>query len=68
MGRNKQISCEICFKVMRFDNVKRHMKMHVDLSLKGPEQLCKSILEDIHGSFCQGASGAAAPLIGIVLD
>ena len=32
---------------MRSDNVKRHMKKHVDLSLEDPEQLCKSILEDI---------------------
>ena len=32
---------------MRSDNVKRHMKKHVDLSLEDPEQLCKSIFEDI---------------------
>ena len=32
---------------MRSDNVERHMKIHVDLSLKDPEQICKSILEDI---------------------
>ena len=32
---------------MRSDNVKRHMKKHVDLSLEDPEQLCKSILENI---------------------
>ena len=28
MGRNKQSSCEICSKVMRCDNLKRHMKIH----------------------------------------
>ena len=43
MGQKRQISC----KVMRSDNVKRHMKKHVDLSLEDPEQLCKSILEDV---------------------
>ena len=32
---------------MRSDNVKRHMKIHVDLSLEDPEQICKSILEDV---------------------
>ena len=32
---------------MRSDHMKRHMKIHVDLSLEGPEQICKSILEDI---------------------
>ena len=47
MGRHKQISCEICSKVMRCDHMKRHMKVHVDLSSEDPEQMCKSILEDI---------------------
>ena len=52
MGRNKQISCKVCSKVMRSDNVKRHMKKHIDLSLEDPEQLCKSILEDIVDNIC----------------
>ena len=46
MGRNKQISCEICSKVMRSDHLKSHMKKHTDLSSQDPEQICKSILED----------------------
>ena len=29
MGNNKQISCKICFRVMRSDHLKRHMKVHV---------------------------------------
>ena len=33
--------------VMRSDHMKRHMKIYVDLSLEDPEQMCKSILEDI---------------------
>ena len=41
MGRKKQISCKVCSKVMRSDNVKRHMKKHIDLSLEDPKQLCK---------------------------
>ena len=32
---------------MRCDHMKRHMKVHVDLSSEDPEQMCKSILEDI---------------------
>ena len=27
--------------------MKRHMKVHVDLSSEDPEKICKSILEDI---------------------
>jgi hypothetical protein len=29
MGKNKQVECRICFKPMRSDVVKRHMKIHV---------------------------------------
>ena len=47
MGANKQISCKICSKVIRSDHLKIHMKKHVDLSLKDPEKISKSILEDI---------------------
>ena len=47
MGRHRKISCEICSKVMRCDHMKRHMKVHVDLSMENPTQLCKSIVEDI---------------------
>ena len=32
---------------MRSDNLKNHMKIHVDFSLEDPEQICKSILEEI---------------------
>ena len=32
---------------MRSDNLKRHMKKHVDFSLEDPEQIFKSILEDV---------------------
>ena len=28
MGKNKQVSCNICYKTMRSDVVKRHMKVH----------------------------------------
>ena len=32
---------------MRNDHLKRHMKKHVDFSSEDPEQICKSILEDV---------------------
>ena len=32
---------------MRTDNLKSHMKKHGDLSSEDPEQICKSILEDV---------------------
>ena len=28
MGRNKTITCRKCFRVMRSDNLKTHMKQH----------------------------------------
>ena len=31
---------------MRCDHMKRHMKIHVNLSLEEPKQICKSILGD----------------------
>jgi len=29
MGRNKQVTCRICLRVMRSDNLKRYMKVHM---------------------------------------
>ena len=43
MGANKKVSCKICSQVIRSEILKRHMKNHVDLSLRVPEQLCKDI-------------------------
>ena len=43
MGKHKQISCEICSKAMRSDNLSRHMKKHADLSSEDSKQLCKDI-------------------------
>ena len=33
MGRNKEVTCENCFRIMRTDNLKRHMKQHEDIKL-----------------------------------
>ena len=32
---------------MRSDHLKSHMKKHADLSLEDPEQICKSVLENV---------------------
>ena len=30
MGKNKQVSCKICYKTMRDDVLKRHLKVHMN--------------------------------------
>ena len=34
MGRNKKAACEKCMRVMRKDNLKRHMKVHENGKMK----------------------------------
>ena len=43
MGKNKQVSCNICYKTMRSDVVKRHMKVHE----KTNKQICGELLDEI---------------------
>ena len=43
MGRNKRISCQKCFQVMRSDNLKTHMKQHEDGKFQN-ESFCASSL------------------------
>ena len=31
MNRNKQVQCKDCFKTMRSDNLRRHIKVHVQV-------------------------------------
>ena len=47
MVGNKKVMCNICYREMRSDNLKRHMKNHADLSSEDQEQICKSILESL---------------------
>ena len=69
MVGNKKVMCNVCYREMRSDGLKRHMKQHSkknesvpatnileismykrklnDLSSEDPEQICKSILEDV---------------------
>ena len=49
MGKHKQVECKICFKPMRSDVVKRHMKIHVKynqpekygVKLQSNEEMCR---------------------------
>ena len=48
MGRNKQVSCKICYKPMRSDNVTKHMKIHLKYTAEeGSDNICKEILLDL---------------------
>ena len=44
MGKNKQVTCEICFKLMRSDKLKDHMKVHQKYS---PTNKTPQSVEDI---------------------
>ena len=52
MGKNKQVSCKICFKSMRSNNINRHMKVHViytspEDQYENNEQMCQDIVVEI---------------------
>ena len=48
MGKNKQATCKVCFKVMRSDNVKQHMKVHIkyqpEIQPKSNEEICRELV------------------------
>ena len=48
MGRNKQVSCKICFKTKRSDVVKRHMKVHTtEDQTENSGEICRDIVMEI---------------------
>ena len=50
MGKHKQVSCEICFKHMRSDNLKIHEKIHVKYSnetSQSTEDMCRDLILEI---------------------
>ena len=50
MGKHKQVTCQICFKFMRSDNLKRHRKVHQKYSNKTPqstEDICRDLVLEI---------------------
>ena len=57
MGKNKQVSCKICFKTVRSDNLKRHMKVHVvytspEVQVENSEEICRDIIMEIVDKVC----------------
>ena len=52
MGKNKQVACQICFKFMRSNNVKGHMKVHLkysptDKNHQSTEDMCRDLLLEV---------------------
>jgi hypothetical protein len=55
MGKHKQVECIICFKSMRSDNVKGHMKVHVkynqpekyEAKIQTNEEMCRELVLDL---------------------
>ena len=48
MGRHKQVECQICFKPIRSDTLKRHMKVHeLNITFKTNEEICKDLVTSI---------------------
>ena len=49
MGKNKQVNCKVCYREMRSDNVKRHMKLHLKLQpvTTGNEEMCRELLLEL---------------------
>ena len=43
MGRNKTVVCEKCMRVMRQDNIKRHIKMHENVKHEEPSKMYENI-------------------------
>ena len=48
MGKNKQVACQICFKPIRSDTLKRHMKVHekyeFNIKFQTNEEICKDLV------------------------
>jgi hypothetical protein len=61
MGKHKQVECRICFKPMRSNNVKGHMKVHgkynqpekYGVKLQSNEDMCREpdLVENVVGKF-----------------
>ena len=44
MGKHKEVSCKICFKPMRSNNVTRHMKIHLKYT---PEDIVLEMVDNV---------------------
>ena len=47
MGKHKQVTCKICYKEMRSNNLCRHMKVHLKIQPenKSNEEMCKELVD-----------------------
>ena len=43
MTGNKKVSCTICYREMRSDNLTRHMKQHLSIQ-QTTEEICKDVV------------------------
>ena len=47
MGKNKEVSCNVCFKPMRSDVMKRHMKIHIIHTLENNVLMCRELSDEV---------------------
>ena len=47
MGKNKEVSCNVCFKSMRSNNIFRHMKIHIIHTLENNVKMCHELLYEM---------------------
>ena len=45
MTGNKKVSCKVCYREMRSDNLTRHMKQHSSVQ-QTTEEICKDIVSE----------------------
>ena len=56
MGKHKQVECRICFKTMRSDTLKGHMKVHEKYKSKTNKEKFKELLMDLMDSVLEKTS------------
>ena len=51
MGKHKQVACQICFKPIRSDTLKRHMRVHekyeFNIKFQTNEEICKDLVTSL---------------------
>ena len=47
MGKHKEVSCKVCFKSMRSNNIIRHMKIHIIHTNENNVLMCRELLDEM---------------------
>ena len=49
MGKHKQVTCKVCYKEMRSDNVKQHLNVHLKYqpATKSNEEMCRELVMEL---------------------